>query len=188
MSFEKLIQTYIDEKKELQSLVLQIIEQLDTIDDTKIKNLMIFMSTHQYKENKPELEHFLHLISIISDNHHRGPNFFEKIEKILSNSSQFYKPTLSNEEIFSIFQQSKPILLILLKTEIITIDTTIFQYLMSFTEFKGDETYNYFYPELDSFIKARGINDPQYQFKLNEDIENFETNRKNLRMTQKFVP
>ena len=131
---EKQIHKYIDEKKELQKLVLGIIEKSDTDVETDIQSLMSYLDIHQYRENKKEIEHFLHLILSISLNHYRQPNFFENIEKILTVSSTFYKPLFSNDELFRIFQQSKPILLILLKTKIIIIDEIIFKNLLSFSE------------------------------------------------------
>ena len=84
MSEEKAIQKYIDEKKELQNLVLQIIHESESEEETVFQKLNMFLEMHHYENNKSELEHFLHLISTISVNHRRNPTFFEKIEKILT--------------------------------------------------------------------------------------------------------
>lgn len=43
---ERLIQKYINEKKELQKLVLQIIERIDTNEESDFQNLLIFLDTH----------------------------------------------------------------------------------------------------------------------------------------------
>ena len=176
---ERSIRKYIDEKIELQKLIFQIVEKSDS-NDIDFQNLQNYLDTHNYDGNKSENEHFLHLILIISTNHHRQPHFFEKIEKILTISSKFYEKLFSSEELILIFQESKPILLSLLKTKIITIDELIFNRLMSFSEMKEGENYYYFYPELNSIIKSgaiKGISEEKYQLKLNEDIENFERNR-----------
>ena len=67
------IRKYINEKKELQNHVLKIIEQSEIDDDTGYHNLILFLA--KYKEEKEELIHFLHLILVIANNHHRSPNF-----------------------------------------------------------------------------------------------------------------
>ena len=109
---ERLIQKYINEKKELQKLVLQIIERIDTNEESDFQNLLIFLDAHQYQNNKKEVVHFLHLILTISLNHHREPYFYDKIVKILQISSKFYQPFISNDELFTFFQQSNPNLII----------------------------------------------------------------------------
>lgn len=81
-------QKYIDKSRELQKLVLQIIENQDQNMETDFQDLTNFLDENQYKDNKKELERFLHLILIISQNHHRLPYFFENIEKILIISSK----------------------------------------------------------------------------------------------------
>ena len=146
------IHKYIDEKKKLHRLVLQIIENSNADGDVDYQNLVDFLESLKYQENKQETEHFLHLILVISENHHRKPGFLEKIEKILNYTSKIYKPHFSNEELFTIFQQSKPILLFLLQAKIINIDQIIFQYLINMSEEKDGKIYNYFYPEIKSFI------------------------------------
>lgn len=166
----------------MQRLELQIIEKSDNEDDDDkgFQNLQNYLDTQRYEGNKPELEHFLHLILIISMNHFRCPNFFQKIEKILTISSKYYKPTFSDEELFYIFKESKPILLFLLKTNIIVINEIIFKNLLSYSEPKDGEIYYYFYPELKSIITTgtiESIQEESYEIKLNEDIEIFERNR-----------
>ena len=178
------IHKYIDEKKELQEHILNIFDESDDSNDASLQNLLNFLDSHQYKENKSELKHFLHLISTLSINHNRKPNFFKIIETILTISSKFFKPLFSNEELFVIFQQSKPILLFLIKSKILEIDEIIFKYLLLFNEDIENETFFYFYPELNSIIKSgaiEGINEKKYPLKMIDNIENFEKNR------QKFV-
>ena len=172
---------YINEKRELQKLVIEIFEKSD-IDENKqdFQNLINFLNMHQYEGNKKELELFLRLILNISNYHHRQHNFFKRIEKILTISSQYYKPVFSNEEIFSIFQQSKPILLILLKSKIIQIDQIIFEKLLKMSGNNNNEICHYLYPELCMMIKSGMIEDVNGQIskiKLKYDIEIFESNR-----------
>ena len=182
MCEEKAIQKYIDENKELQNLILQIINKSEAEDDTIYQQLIIFLDTYQYEKNKPKLERYLHLISNISANHHRGPNFFEKIEKILTISSKYYTEIFSNVELFSIFQQNKPILLFLVKSKIVLIDQIIFDNLINFQESIEGEVNYYFYPELYSVIKSgtiENVTEENYKLQFKEDIENFERNRQN---------
>lgn len=56
---ERVIQKYIEEKKELHKLVLQIIEKSDDFDsDTNFNTLHVFVSIYQYERNKGEIMHF----------------------------------------------------------------------------------------------------------------------------------
>lgn len=108
------IKKYINENKKLQELVLQIIDKDDSENGPFFNDLQNHLRTNQYEGNKSKLKHFLQLILIISMNHHRNPNFFENIKKILTTSSKFYNKIFTNEELFTIFQESKPILLFLI--------------------------------------------------------------------------
>ena len=55
MCEEKAIQKYIDENKELQNLILQIINKSEAEDDTIYQQLIFFLDTYQYEKNKPKL-------------------------------------------------------------------------------------------------------------------------------------
>ena len=62
---------------------------------------------------------FLHMISKIASDHHRLPNFINKIEKILKYLKDDITRYFSNSSIFNIFSESKRILLFLLEEKII---------------------------------------------------------------------
>ena len=143
MNKETSIQKYIDEKKELYKLVLQIIDDSEADDDTIFQKLTNFLDTDQYGKNKSE--HFLHLISNISVNHHRRPNFFKR----------------------------RIILDISTKLKIILIDQIILQHLADFQESTEGGINYYFYPEIDSIIKSgtiNNINEENYKLQLKKEI------------------
>ena len=88
----------------------------------------IFKIAHKNEGNKSNIKNFLRLISTISMNHHIQPIFFKKTKKILTIYSNIYKLIISNGELFTIYKQSKQILLFLLKSKIVTNDEIIFYY------------------------------------------------------------
>ena len=72
---KKTIIDYINHKKELNE------HQISFIYGENEGNDCLFI--HNYFQNKQELEFLLNLILQISDDNHRGPLFFSKIEEIL---------------------------------------------------------------------------------------------------------
>ena len=67
----------------------------------------------------------LYILSNIANNHHCGPHFFSKIEKILNLIKEDMANYFSNLELFKIFRNNKHLLLFLSESKIITIDEII---------------------------------------------------------------
>ena len=68
---------------------------------------------------------FLHLLTKISDNHHRIPDFFDKIGRILQVFQVDIKKYYKNSEKFNIFKSNKRILLFLNEQKIMIVDKYI---------------------------------------------------------------
>ena len=62
-----------------------ILEYLDKEDNTEeyYQNIIQLFIDHNILEKTHEIQLIFRLLSEISDNHHRYPGFFDKIEKII---------------------------------------------------------------------------------------------------------
>ena len=154
------IQNIINDKKEFYSLLLEFIEdQTNCIDNFII--LTKYIETQKVGENRDDLKELLHLISKISNNHYRYPNFFDKIEQILSIFESKIKQTFSNFKIFKQFKNNKRILLSLFEKKIIIPDIKITQYILK----KKDANFRlYFHPEFSPFLT------PEERVKHDRDV------------------
>ena len=112
---------YLNKKIELCNIFLQFIDKRCD-DDYDYQNLMDILEKQEIVENREEMLLFLHLLVRITDNHHRLPDFYLKIEKILQNFLQNIKSTFLNSELFNIFKSNKILVLFLIQNNIIVID------------------------------------------------------------------
>ena len=110
--FHMEIQNYINEKKNLQTLILELLEdeKTNSVDLTKIIDLII-----QQKESYCEFIQIIQMLLDISINHYRNSTFLTKIYMIFQNLENLIKETFSNLEIFNLFKRNKLILLLFLK-------------------------------------------------------------------------
>ena len=112
--------------KEIQNNLLLYIDQGDNIEE----NFQNFIDFFDSKSNDKYLILVLHLISQISNFHHREQDSIAKIEKILLFFKEEIKQKYINSVIYNIFKNNKRILLFLIKNEIITVDKYIAQQMM----------------------------------------------------------
>ena len=142
--------------EEIQTIQVQIIQYISNncdndIDFQELSNILnekIIINC-----NKNKLKVILHLISNISENHHRNQFFFSKIEKILHFLREETINFFSNDEIFTIFRKSKRILLFLFQQEIIKPDSYMYTVLIR-DEYKIRNYPAYFFNEFDTFFKG----------------------------------
>ncbi|KAK8897388.1 hypothetical protein M9Y10_015334 [Tritrichomonas musculus] len=146
MNSKKFMEQYAKEMKAIQESVLEFIEN-DMPNDVLKKNF------EEYKiyENKPKLITLLHIISMISKYHFRTPNFFEKLEYIIIHFKNEILKYLANFEIFTIFKNSKRILLFLFEEKILNPELSIYN-VISQKEYKKMFYIEYFLPEFSNFI------------------------------------
>ena len=109
---------HLEINKNIQRKILEFLEH-DSDTEENYQNLIQLIEENKIKEDEFKLQELLHLISIISSHHHRGLNFFSKIERILLNFTKEIKQSLSNSEIFHIFHNNKRIILFLIEENII---------------------------------------------------------------------
>lgn len=160
------IKEYIERMKTIQNKILEFIDQGQDVEE-HYQNLINLFQDLQIRSNKYRLKTILYILSNISNNHHRYPEFFSKIEKILLLFEQEIKEKYSNYEIFTIFRYNKRILRFLINKNILLIDEDIKE------EMKKEkyESFNYFinlFPETILKVKSTNEIDDKFEYKLNQ--------------------
>ena len=118
------IQHYLETMKMIQTNFIDYIEN-EQNDEEYYMNLIQIFEKEKISSNTQELKSLLYLILMVSNNHFRNSNFFEKIEQIINIFQNEIKSTLSNHEIFYLFKRNKRILLYLISNKIIDMDENI---------------------------------------------------------------
>ena len=108
------VQDYLSRMKKIQEAILTYIEEEDSPQKNYMKLIKLFI-TLKIQTNKHDLKTLLHIISNIADNHYRGSNFFNKIQKIFEFLKFSIKNNFSNYSIFNIFRKNKIIILLLIQ-------------------------------------------------------------------------
>lgn len=172
------IEEHFIKLENVQESILDYIEN----DDAEIgfESLEKVLQNNQIKENVVELKATLHLVVKISNNHHRSPTFFTKIEKIIKFLQSSILENFPNFEIFSIFQRNKRLLLFLFKEKILIPDISIASAILN--EKKIEKNYpTYFFPEFEAYFKKLKNRD-NFDFNkirqiYEKDIDTFEEKR-----------
>ena len=175
------IQEYVDQKKELNNALLKYIEN-DSEDQTEFKNIVQLINQQKIQENDTEFKLLLRIIISISQNHRRCPNFFSRIEQILSFFADKIKQTFSNFEIFNIFQKDKRILLFLFNNKILEFDQNIYTVISLDNYFTESNFFHFFRPEIKLFESEQEIkketNEEEECYEPDSDVlNNFEEKR-----------
>lgn len=108
---------YLEEKNNIQQ---ELLDYIDDESDSSYQQLIQKLDNSKIGENPKELTEFLHLLVVIANNHHRSPNFYTKIEKIIDHFD--IEQTFSKSEIYQIFSKNRRILLYLIQKNILSID------------------------------------------------------------------
>ena len=167
-------QKYVISKKEVYTAVLEYLESSECIDEY-LDNLIKIIDAQKFEKNQEEYEHFLYMIEHISNNHHRDEIFINKIFQILQYYKQQIKQTLSNVQIFNIFQNNKKILLFLIENEIIKVDKCIAHKILTKSKNNGNGYGYFFYPEIKKFLTQKKIK--EIKSKNDNIFDNFDENR-----------
>ena len=158
-------QAYLDAMKEIQENIICFLEE----EANSEENFLILESKFndiKISDSKSYLSSLMHLISKIGDNHHRFPNFFAKIERILLIFKEDIKKYFSNSEIFNIFKSNKRILLFLIEQQIIVFDEYIVKKIVNIGKYIEAKYPQYFQPEFQPFINEKWF--PKYDRRYSE--------------------
>ena len=141
-------QEYVNSKNEFNGSLLTFIDnEQENQDDFLFESLTQMYDLNEIGKSRDELKILLHMISKISRNHHRKDNFFDKIEKIIEYIKNDIKQTLSNFDIFTIFEDCNRILVYLFEKSILVLDLNIYKYFIS--NFFNVNSYQYY---LENFV------------------------------------
>ena len=151
MSIQEFLHKYLKQMAELQAKLLDF---LGDEEDTNIKLQNLIKLFCGYDKN--ELKVILKLISKISQNHHRNPHFFDKIEQILRHVKDDIMKKYTNSEIFHIFKGNKRVLLILLENGIINIDQSIIDQITK-EKYLQAKYPQYFSPEIEQVTGKKWV-------------------------------
>ena len=96
------VSEYLENIENIQEKILTFIENEDNKEEN-YQNLLQLFNDQKILDSPSEMELILKLISKISDNHYRLPNFFPKLEQILLFLKDSMAKIFSNQEIYTIF-------------------------------------------------------------------------------------
>ena len=137
------INAYINDKKEIQEIILNIVENdIDTDEyNCNLNELSTLLQTQDFSKYPEELKMLIYIISKITKNHHRQKDFFKKIEQILNLIQNDIKNTYSNFEIFYFFKNNLRMILLLFQTNILNAEESIYKYITNKERNKSEQSY-----------------------------------------------
>lgn len=144
--------------KEVYNIILNYIEKDNQEQEDNQMISILESDNHEY------LREILQIVSKISVNHHRNPDFYTNIEKIILQLVPEIKDSFANSEIFNLFKKDKRILLFLFKNKILNIDKSIINHFYT----KSSMIYSKFFSkEIELFtigqIKTELKDNEQYE-------------------------
>ena len=148
------MESYIDGKKNIYCTILDFLENINEEESNEVyfDRLISNIKNQQIEEDSKEMKEFLLIIKNISDHHHRDLEFNKRINQILLYYKNQIKSTLSNIEIFNIFEDNKLIVLFLLKNGIITISESVYKKMINKVEPNNNSYWHFFYPKIENLI------------------------------------
>lgn len=169
---------YLEKMKKIQENLLIFLDKGDNIEENFI-NLCNLINDYKINNDKHDFRLILKLIVKITNNHHREPSFFNKIERILTKYNNDIQQFFSNHELFDIFKGNKRILLFLFKENFITLDNYIYKEITKHSsKFDYNKYPEYFAPEIDQFMKKSTLLNKDLYFDIKKEIpEDFEGKR-----------
>ena len=148
------MESYIEDKKNLYTTILKFLEETDEDNDEESKKETIqeIIKDQQIEGDVEEMRQFLEIVKSIGEHHHRDQQFNERMNQLLLQYKDQIKQTMSNSEIFHIFENNKKIVLFLIKKDIITISEEIYEEIVNKVENNGNRYWHFFIPELENFV------------------------------------
>ena len=171
------IEEYLDQIENIQTAFLEFIDDDDDVEE-KFLNLYLILNNKKIRDNKHGLKLFLHHIASVCTNHHRGPNFFSKVERVILIFKDEITKYYLNYEIFNIFKKDKRILLFLIEENMIIFDERVAKTMIGL-KYVNKNYPQYFAPEMKAFMNEKWLNKSQLVGKINEKLpDNFNELRK----------
>ena len=151
------MESYIVDKKKLYAAILEFLANSDeNFDDTTNEKCFERLSAILNEQDKngycEDMKEFLRIIQNISFYHHRDTTFITRTKQLLLHYKDQIKQTLSNDEIFYIFEDNKLLVHFLLSNDVIRMTDKICEVMMNKYEPNGNRYCHFFYPELEQFL------------------------------------
>ncbi|KAK8842994.1 hypothetical protein M9Y10_025181 [Tritrichomonas musculus] len=162
-------QKYLDMMKDIHENIRNFLEE-EAKTEEFFQILKVKFNNTKISDSRYDFLSLMHLISKIGNNHHRFPNFFSKIERILQFFKKDIRKYFSNSEIFNIFAGNKRILLFLIEQQIIIIDEYISKKIATTDKYIKGNYPQYFQPEIQPFINEEWF--PKYDPEVEELMDN----------------
>lgn len=159
MDITHLIQDHIKEMSIIQNSFQEFFDE-DINEDYILEEIMQNLTKFNILNDQIKIVSFLRFISILSNNHHRYPSFYTKIQHLLLQIKDKILQQLTNFEIFSIFKKNKLLLLYLFDSKIIIPDEDI-ALTITFQKYREMNYPQFFWPGFKTFFSKE----------LNEKIE-----------------
>ena len=167
------IQDFLDEMRKIQKDLLWFIDQ-EVKSEENFANLSKTINDLKVYDDKNKLNSLLHLIMHITNNHHRYPDLYLKIDQILRLLKNHIKTNFTNTEIFNIFGSNKRVLLFLIEEEILKVDHYFVRKITTEREFQYNKYPQYFSPEIRPFMAEKWFPKKNYQWNDYSEILNME--------------
>ena len=178
------MESYINNKKKLYTTILEFVEKSGENSEAESKEyfqlLSDIMKAQHIERDLEEMKQFILIIKSISENHHHDRYFIKRINEILQYYKEQIKQTLSNIEIYHLFENDKMILLFLFENNIVTITDQIYKEMIGKIESNCNRYWYFFYPEIEKFIGEEKMKDFKNEIlsKYPNFFDNFDDKRK----------
>lgn len=149
-------QQYLDEMQKIQYSLLEFLEN-ESNSEEQFQNLKEIFNEYKITDDHYKLKSLLYLVTKIANNHHRGQDFFSKIDQVLNLFKNDIKKYFSNFEIFNIFKGNKRIILFLITEQILNFDENIAKEITTKAKYKKAKYPQFFAPEVKSFINENWL-------------------------------
>ena len=141
--------SFLAKMKDVYEHFLEFLESEEDFSNDYLK-FQQYLTNQRIQEKNQGLVEFLQLISEISNEHHRTPEFQRRIEQTLIFLKDAIKQNFTNYSIFNIFQHNKRIILFLSEEKILGFTKRVY-YAMK----KNADLNNFFLPEITSFLSEQ---------------------------------
>ncbi|KAK8852778.1 hypothetical protein M9Y10_017768 [Tritrichomonas musculus] len=145
---ESAFQVYLEQMAKIEESFLDFLDP-EVSNEDKFSKFFKLIKDSKICDDLYKFHTILQIIAKIGDNHHRDPNFFNKIFRILRQFKANIKNLFSNSEIFNIFKSNKRILLFLIEEQVLTFDEPIINKITTTEKFINANYPQYFQPEIE---------------------------------------
>ena len=143
---------FLEKFKTIQETFLDYLDD-DENNEANFGKLNQLLEDAKIQDNKQDFRLFLHFILKVANNHHRCPNFYSKIDRILQDFSDDLNE-YKNTELFRLFRSNKRLLLLLIESKILPVDE-YFVKQISNKKYSLKKYPQYFAPEIKSFMEEK---------------------------------